>query len=219
MCPLPQSDGHDDPRLVDESVPGIAAVVEDILVGREDTVREPVVPHELPDVLNRVELGAFGRQRDDGDVLRDDKPMRQVPSRLVDEKHGMSPWCDSLSDLRQMQGHRCGIAPWQDERSTFALSWADGTEDVGRSGPLIRGRRWSCAAPGPATGDLVLLPDPGFVSEPDLYRGGSTRFSCAISASEDCRRLDGVADQRREQRPCAWLLGCTPSPASTIRPP
>jgi hypothetical protein len=90
----------------------------------------------------------------------------------VDEKHGMSPWCDSLSDLRQMQGHRCGIAPWQDERSTFALSWADGTEDVGRSGPLIRGRRWSCAAPGPATGDLVLLPNPGFVSEPDLYRGG-----------------------------------------------
>ena len=87
---MPQSDSHDGPRLVDKSVPGVTAVVEDILVGREDTVREPVVPHELPD----VQLGAFGRQRDDGDVVRDDKPMRQVPSRLVDEKHSMSPWCD-----------------------------------------------------------------------------------------------------------------------------
>ena len=39
-------------------------------------------------------------------------------------------------------------------------------EDVGRSGALIRGRRRSRATLGPATGDLVLLPDPGFVSEP-----------------------------------------------------
>ena len=38
MGPLPSSDGHDLPRLVDELVPGIAAVIEDILVGLEDPV-------------------------------------------------------------------------------------------------------------------------------------------------------------------------------------
>ena len=57
MGQIPGSDGHDFPRLVDEPVPGKAAVVEDVLVGSEDPVREPVVAHELPDVLDRVQLG------------------------------------------------------------------------------------------------------------------------------------------------------------------
>ncbi len=57
MCPLTGSDRHDFPGLVDETVPGVAAVVEDIVVGLEDSVREPVVADELPDVLDRVELG------------------------------------------------------------------------------------------------------------------------------------------------------------------
>ena len=33
MCPLPQPDGHDAPRLVDELVPGEAAVIDDVVVG------------------------------------------------------------------------------------------------------------------------------------------------------------------------------------------
>jgi len=102
--------------------------------------------------------------------------MRQVPSRLVDEKHGMSPWCDGLSNLRQMQVHRRGIASRQNERCAFAQRRTDGTEDVGRSGALIRGRRRPRATPGPATGDLILLSDPGFVGEPDLYRGRLDAF-------------------------------------------
>ncbi len=56
MCPLTGSDGHDFPRLVYEAVPGVAAVLEDILVGLEDPVREPVVTDELLDVLDRVQL-------------------------------------------------------------------------------------------------------------------------------------------------------------------
>ena len=60
MYPLAQAEGHDAPGLVDEGVPGVAAVVEDVCVGAEDPVREPVVAHELPDVLDRVE---FGRAR------------------------------------------------------------------------------------------------------------------------------------------------------------
>ena len=56
MCPISQSDGHDGPRLIDEFVPGIATVVEDIVVGEEHAVGEPVVADELPDVLDRVEF-------------------------------------------------------------------------------------------------------------------------------------------------------------------
>ena len=61
MRPLAQSDGHDPPGLVYELVPCLAAVVDEIIVRFEDTVGEPVVAHELPDVLDRVEFGAFRR--------------------------------------------------------------------------------------------------------------------------------------------------------------
>jgi hypothetical protein len=43
-------DGHDLPRLVDECVPSVAAVVDDIVEGFENSVRQPVLPHELPDI-------------------------------------------------------------------------------------------------------------------------------------------------------------------------
>src|SRR3954471_23889954 len=61
------------PGLVGELVPGCTAVVEEVVVGREDAVREPVLAHELPDVLDRVQLRALGRQCHEGDVWRDDQ--------------------------------------------------------------------------------------------------------------------------------------------------
>ena len=63
MCPIAQADGHDCPRLVDEAVPGKAAVIDDVVIGSEDAVGEPVVADELPDVFDRVELGRLRRQR------------------------------------------------------------------------------------------------------------------------------------------------------------
>src|SRR3954471_4463480 len=77
------------PGLVGELVPGCTAVVEEVVVGREDAVREAVLAHELPDVLDRVQLGALGRQRHEGDVWRDDQALREMPSGLVEEKHGV----------------------------------------------------------------------------------------------------------------------------------
>ena len=46
------------PWLVDEVVPGLAAQRDDVFVGFEDPVRQPVVAHELPDILHRVQLSA-----------------------------------------------------------------------------------------------------------------------------------------------------------------
>ena len=57
--PVSQTDGHDAPGLGDELVPGIAAVIDDVALGVEDTVGQPVIAHKLPDVLDRVQLGAF----------------------------------------------------------------------------------------------------------------------------------------------------------------
>ena len=61
-------------------------MVDDVVVGFEDAVREPVVAHELPDVFLRVELRAFGRQRDQGDVGRDDRLAGEMPAGLIDEQ-------------------------------------------------------------------------------------------------------------------------------------
>lgn len=45
--PVAACDGHDFPGLIDEGVPGIAAVIDDVVEGFEDTVRQPVLSHEL----------------------------------------------------------------------------------------------------------------------------------------------------------------------------
>src|SRR3954465_8477424 len=65
--------------------------------------------------------------------------------------------------------HRLGVAGGQDERGSLAIAGADSPEDVGRSGALIVRRRRPRSPSCPAPGDLVLLPDPGLVPEPDLY--------------------------------------------------
>ena len=56
MGPIAHSDGHDAPGLIDEFVPCLAAVIDDIVVGFEDTIGYPIVAHELPDVFGRIEL-------------------------------------------------------------------------------------------------------------------------------------------------------------------
>ncbi len=60
MRPLTQADRHDAPWLVSKLVPGVAAVLDDVVVGFIDAVRQPVIAHELPQVLDGVQLGAAG---------------------------------------------------------------------------------------------------------------------------------------------------------------
>ncbi len=54
------------------------------------------------------------------------------------------------------------MAAWRTSCPRFPV-WEDALD-----GDLVRLE----PAPGPAAGDLVLLPDPGLVAEPDLYGGG-----------------------------------------------
>ena len=61
MSPLAVSDGHDAGGQFDQLVPGIAAMIDDLIIGFEDAVGEPVVPHELPDIFDWIELWTFGR--------------------------------------------------------------------------------------------------------------------------------------------------------------
>ena len=99
---------------------------------------------------------------------------RRVPQRPKSRRDaGSSPPCCSGAG----QGPR------------LALLGTDGAEDVGRAGALILGCGRPRAALGPASRDLVLLADPGFVGEPDLYVGrvcqhaGETLLKSSIAPS------------------------------------
>ena len=124
--------------------------------------------HELPDVLNGIQLGALGWERHEGDVWRHDEPAREVPSGLIDE-HGMSSRRHLGCDFGQVQVHGFGVAGRQDQGSSLALARADGAEDVGRGRALIVWRRGPRTPPGPPPRDLVRLADARLVRELDLY--------------------------------------------------
>ena len=169
MGPIAQPDGHDPPGLIGELVPSITAMVDEIVVGFEDAIGEPVVAHELPDVFLGVEFGAFRRQGDDGDVGRHGEAHRHVPACLIDQEHGVGTRRDGLGDRGEMQVHCLGIADGQDQGRALALFRADGAEDVCRGGALITGSARAGAALRPPAGDLVLLADARLVLEPNLY--------------------------------------------------
>jgi len=176
-------------------------MVDEIVVGFEDAVGEPVVAHELPDVLDRVELWAFRRQQNDGDIGRHEEARGQVPAGLVDQEDGVGSGRDGCGDHGEVQVHRLGVAGRHDQGCTLALLRADCTEDVGGSGPLVPRCAWTGAALGPAAGDLVLLADAGLVGEPDFYRVAVKRL-----LARNCLQARGEVFLKSSIAPsaCAW---------------
>ena len=71
-------------------VPGVAAVIDDVVEGFEDAVGQPVLPHELPDVFLAVELGRARRQRQERDVAWHLEALGAMPAGLIEdhEWHG-----------------------------------------------------------------------------------------------------------------------------------
>src|SRR6266567_4347635 len=83
--PIAVSDGHDFPGLIDEGVPGVAAVIDDVVERFEDAVRQPVLAHELPDIFLAVKLGRARRQRQERDVARHLEVLGAVPAGLIED--------------------------------------------------------------------------------------------------------------------------------------
>ncbi len=185
MCPFAPTNGHDVPWLIDELVPCLAAMVDDVVVGGEDAVGEPVVAHELPNILNRVQLGAFGWQGDDADVAGYDELAGRMPSRLIHQHDRVSAGGDHERDLGQMQGHRFGIAKRKYQPRALAMFGADRAKDIDRFRPLILRGRWPGSAPCPASRDLVLLADPRLILEPYFY-GRTLREGCSDFCQFGC---------------------------------
>ncbi len=126
-------------------------MVDDIVVGAEDSVGEPVVTHELPDVLDRIELGRARRQREDGVIGGHVELVRGVPAGLIHDQDGMGVRGDGARYLLELERHGGAVAERQDQARALALLRADGTEDIGRAGALIVG----CAGPGIGPGNWL----------------------------------------------------------------
>jgi hypothetical protein len=128
MCPLSQSDGHDAPRLIDEPIPGEATVIDDVVVGFEDAVGQPVIAHELPDVFDRIGFGAAWRERHQGYVGWNDQFGGGVPSGLVVNDHRVSAGRDMECDLLEVHAHGLGVARGHDDPGSLAFRGADRCE-------------------------------------------------------------------------------------------
>ena len=137
MCPVPESDGHDPPGLVCDFVPRFAAVIDDIVVVLEDAIGQVVVPHELPEVFDRVELWRSGRQRQQGDVIGKVQGLGCVPAGLIKDQNGVTPGLDLGTDFGEMGVHGVAVAIGHDHAGGGAGLRADGAEDVGPLGSLI----------------------------------------------------------------------------------
>ena len=99
MCPLSVSDGHDFPWLRDKAAPCITAMIDNIFEGGRDAVGEPVIAHELPDVFNRVELRAPGRQGNQCYIIRDFECVCCMPAGLIRYNDSVCAFGDSLRDF------------------------------------------------------------------------------------------------------------------------
>lgn len=144
-------------------------MIDNVIIGCEYAVREPIVAQELPYVLSRIEFGAFCGQRQEGDIGGNVELVGHVPAGLIEQEHGVLSGRDVSCDLGKVKVHRVGVALGQDQSGSFAVFRRDGAEDVGRSGALVLGGIGTRPAFRPPPRDLVLLTDTRLVCEPDLY--------------------------------------------------
>jgi hypothetical protein len=78
-------------------------VIDDIVEGFEDPVREPVPSHELPDVFLAVKFGRAWRQRHERDIARDLENLGAMPAGLIEEHDGVRAWADLGCDFVEME--------------------------------------------------------------------------------------------------------------------
>src|SRR5271170_2661568 len=91
-----------------------------------------------------------------------------MPSGPVHKQNGVSAGRDGDGDLLEVERHGLGVAGWEDETGRLAERGTDGAEDIGRGGSLILQGKRSRAAFRPASRDLILLTNAGFVLEPEF---------------------------------------------------
>src|SRR5262249_26142331 len=132
-------DGHNLPGLVNECVPSVAAVIDDIVEGFENPIRQPSLTHELPDVVLAVEFGCARRKLQERDVVWNLEGLGAMPAGLIKEDNGVRSEGDFGCDLVEMELHGFAVASRQHEGGAGSTFGTDRTKQISRLGPLIVG--------------------------------------------------------------------------------
>lgn len=66
---MPSCDGYNSGWSCEKVIPGVAACLDDGVVGVVEAEREVILAQILPDVLDRIELGRVGRQAEQREVV------------------------------------------------------------------------------------------------------------------------------------------------------
>ena len=181
------SDRADAFWIVDQEVPCRCAGLDDCLVAVPDQGAELVVSQIFPDVLHRVQFRRVGRQGQQRDVVgHAQSAAGLVPAGAVAEQDGMGARRDLGADLFQMLTHCFGVDGRHDDRGADGAVRADGAEQVGGVMAVVAHHQRARADRRPDIGVCSLLPDPGFVLEPDLDRraGGAAEQRILQQAGE-----------------------------------
>ncbi len=83
---------------------------DDVVEGFEDTVRQPVLSHELPDIFLAIELRCTRRQLQERYLAGNLKFLGAVPAGLIEDKDRVGACGYSCSDLIDMKLHGFGVA-------------------------------------------------------------------------------------------------------------
>ena len=200
--PIEVTEGADAAGFVEEGVPGGAAGVEDVVLGRPQAVREEALAKVEPNPLDGVELGGIGRQEQRRQVGRDGEILGDVPASAVHQDHGVGAGADRLAELLEHRLHGSGADAGQHERDPGIAHRTDRAEQIDRLVAQVAHAARAQALLVPASADPAGLADPRFVQEPDLEPLG-----LGMVAGQ-------LGDQRREVfLKASWALrlasGCT----------
>jgi hypothetical protein len=85
-------------------------VIENVVVGFENPIREPVIAHVLPDIFDLVELRRFRRQRQEGDVGGNQQLLLDMPPCLIEDEDGVRATRDRKRKFLEMESHGLAVA-------------------------------------------------------------------------------------------------------------
>ena len=78
-------------------------MIYDVVEGFENSVRQPVLPHELPDIFLAVEFGCAWRELQERDVVWNLEGLGAMPAGLIEEENSVSARSDFGCDLIEVK--------------------------------------------------------------------------------------------------------------------
>jgi len=169
------ADGLD--GLWGEAVPGFRASVEQRRFVIEGPVGQKVRFQIGPQVLDRVEFGRVGRQKQQAQARRHYEVLRAMPSRVVQHQNDVAAGRDLGGQFGQKPAHGLGVDPRQQQRARLARARIGRAKQVEVLVAGLADDDRPRAAPRPDGCQRAFLAKARFVLKPDFNGFGGVGFA------------------------------------------